>query len=179
MNSLVEKARDLAQWAHLEQRRKYTGEPYFNHCEGVALQLGLAGMPSWVIAAGYLHDVIEDCGITADDLRWEFRDADDAEAMVRLVLEVTDVSKPSDGNRAVRKAKDREHLARSSREGASIKCADLVDNTRSIVRHDRSFAKVYLREKRALLPVLLHAQPTLYVAAESELIKAEEELRAA
>lgn len=76
-----------------------------------------------------------------------------------------DVSRPKDGNRAVRKAKDRAHLARASAEGKSIKLADLVSNTRSIVAHDPNFSVVYLREKRALLPFLTEGDAGLFALA--------------
>ena len=49
------------------------------------------------------------------------------DAITDLVLEVTDVSRPSDGKRAARKEEDREHLARSSAGGATIKLGDLID----------------------------------------------------
>ena len=43
----------------------------------------------------------------------------------------------------------------------TIKCADLISNTSSIVDHDRVFAKVYLAEKRLTLEVLTAADPRL------------------
>lgn len=89
--------------------------------------------------------------MTADEMRRVFGDA-----VTDLVLEVTDVSRPSDGKRAVRKEKDKEHLAKSSPGGATIKLADLIDNCVSITAHDKGFAPIYLREADALLKVLKH-----------------------
>ena len=77
------------------------------------------------------------------------------------VLEVTDVSRPEDGKRAVRKAKDREHLAKSSPRGATIKLSDLIDNAIGIAENDKGFAPVYPRECEDLLPVLKHGDEQL------------------
>lgn len=93
--------------------------------------------------------------------------------LTRIVWEVTDVSKPEDGNRAARKAKDLEHLRRSTFEGACVKCADLISNTVSIVKYDTNFACIYLPEKRAVLGVLGHALPDLHKEAEATLTDAE------
>jgi (p)ppGpp synthase/HD superfamily hydrolase len=55
-----------------------------------------------------------------------------AKEVVALVEMLTDVSKPEDGNRAVRKEIDRQHTALASPEGKTIKLADLIDNTQSM-----------------------------------------------
>ncbi len=89
-----------------------------------------------------------------------------------LVLEVTDVSRPSDGKRAVRKEKDKEHLAKSSAGGATIKLVDLIDNCVGIAEHDKGFAPVYLREAEALLPVLKHGDERLWERARDTLAAA-------
>jgi (p)ppGpp synthase/HD superfamily hydrolase len=136
--------------------RKYTGEPHIVHPEAVARLVTEAGLPAAAIAAAWLHDVIEDCGVTADEIAAEV-----SLEVAHLVVELTDVSRPQDGIRRVRKALDRDHLAGASSAGQSIKLADLIDNTRSIVRHDPGFAKVYLRKKADLLKVLTKGHPML------------------
>lgn len=78
---------------------------------------------------------------------------------------VTDVSKPSDGNRATRKAIDRRHLSEASSEGKAIKLADTIDNTSDIVQNDPEFAVVYLQEKRLLVPALSDSHSKLYEQA--------------
>jgi hypothetical protein len=102
-----------------------------------------------VIAAAWLHDTVEDTEATLEDIRNEFGDH-----VARLVGELTDVSKPSDGNRAVRKAIDRAHLAGASPEAKSVKLADLIDNC-------RGFCRIYLGEMAALLGVLGDGDPLL------------------
>lgn len=68
---------------------------------------------------------------------------------------------------------DRQRLAESSREVQTIKVADLIDNTPSIVQHDPDFARVYLREKRDLLNVLTLADQDLVDRAWTLLREAE------
>jgi hypothetical protein len=84
---------------------------------------------------------------------------------------LTDVSRPEDGNRAARKAIDLAHTAKASPAAKTIKLADLIDNTRSIVERDPDFAKVYLQEKARLLEVLQEGDPTLMAMAREYLPK--------
>jgi (p)ppGpp synthase/HD superfamily hydrolase len=114
---------------------------------------------------------VEDTDVTAEEIRETFGDR-----VATLVLEVTDVSRPENGNREARKALDREHIARSSPEGATIKLADLIDNTASIVKYDRDFARVYLDEKEKLLMVLDHGNKELWLRAYQALRAAQQEL---
>jgi hypothetical protein len=63
---------------------------------------------------------------------------------------------------------DRQHSAAAPAAAQTIKVADLISNTRSIVAHDPGFAKVYLEEKRMLLEVLTKADPTLLNKAKEQ-----------
>lgn len=146
---VVAAALRFATKAHRGQPRKYTGRPYIEHPIRVAQLCLDQRLPDAVIAAAFLHDVVEDCGVSILTLACEFG-AD----VAQLVSEVTDVSRPEDGNRDARKAKDRAHYASASPHGMSIKLADLIDNTHDIVPHDPEFARLYLAEKRLLLPLL-------------------------
>lgn len=150
----------FAYQAHEGQRRKYTGDPYITHPIAVASMVKEAGLPPTVIAAALLHDVVEDT-----DERIETIEAIFGPAVANLVAEVTDVSKPEDGNRQKRKQIDQNHLAMASYEGQSIKCADLIHNTQSIVRYAPEFARVYLKEKGRLLNVLVDGNTDLYELA--------------
>lgn len=158
MSDLVGRARAFAIAAHsaIGQVRKYTHEPYWKHSEAVATWVAEATGDEKAIAAAWLHDVIEDTQVTADLIFGEF-----GREVGRLVLEVTDISRPEDGNRKARKALDRAHLAKASPLGQTIKAADSIENANSIVKHDPDFARVYMREKRALLELLTDADPGL------------------
>jgi hypothetical protein len=114
-----------------------------------------------MIAAAWLHDTVEDTPATFGDLERTF-----GTTVRDLVADLTDISKPSDGNRAVRKAIDRSHTARASVRAKTVKLADLIDNCRDICGHDARFARVYLGEAAALLEVLADGDARLYRRAQ-------------
>lgn len=157
MSNLIYRAKNFAEWVHAEQVRKYTGEPYANHLREVAGYCAEVGCRDEVVAAAWLHDCVEDQNVTDAELRERFGDD-----VARLVGEVTDQSRPEDGNREARKRIDREHNGRASPEGKTIKLADLISNTKSIAVRDPHFAVTYLREKRLLMPLLTEGNPTLW-----------------
>jgi len=163
-NELVAHAADYAKIIHASQSRKYTGEPYFVHLVEVGVTLKWAGCDPEVVAAGFLHDSIEDQGQTVVGLEQRF-----GARVARLVDEVSDVSKPSDGNRAFRKKLDALHLSHASPDGMSIKLADLISNSRSITQHDPNFARVYLHEKNNLLPLLKRGNTVLWELAAEQI----------
>ncbi len=68
---LIEHAYERARTAHEGQQRN-SGEPYITHCLAVAQILADMGMDSTTIAAGLLHDVVEDTGVTREDIEEEF-----------------------------------------------------------------------------------------------------------
>ncbi len=155
-------AYEFAELAHAGQVRKYTGDPYITHPVSVANTLVLFGITDAdTLCAALLHDTVEDTGTSLEDIKLIF-----GAEVAQLVSELTDISKPSDGNRAKRKAIDREHTARASAKAKTIKLADLIDNTRCIVANDPDFARVYLVEKLALLEVLLEGDAGLWLQAD-------------
>lgn len=172
---IVRAAYELGAELHAQQVRKYTGEPYFRHCVEVAeLVCKAPGVRPEVIAAALLHDTLEDTDVGEAGLR--SRLGLNGARVVSLVKQVTDVSRPHDGNRAVRKAKDLAHLKRATPWGQTIKYADMISNTRSIAEHDRGFARVYLPEKRAILEALVSGDRGLRRQAMDVLRKAEGDL---
>ena len=71
-----------------------------------------------------------------------------------------------EGNRATRKRLSRERLGSAPGWVQTIKCADLISNTASIVQFDPPFARVYLEEKHLLLKVMTQADPRLWDIAD-------------
>lgn len=69
--SLIERAYVKAERAHEGQYRK-SGEPYFTHCLAVAQILADMKLDAEAIAAGLMHDIVEDTNVTLDELRSEF-----------------------------------------------------------------------------------------------------------
>lgn len=80
---LIERAYRFATKAHRRQKRA-SGEPYINHCLAVAIILAEMHVPSEIVAAGLLHDTVEDTKVKLADLSKEF-----GEEIARLVDGVT------------------------------------------------------------------------------------------
>ena len=152
----ISKAKRFCAIAHGSQKRKYTDMPYWVHPFAVAELVSMVTDNEDIIIAAYLHDTLEDTSVIYDDLVEFF-----GHTVAQLVYEVSDVSRPEDGNRKVRKDLDRQHLAKASPEGQTIKLADLIDNSHSITRYDPNFAIVYMKEKARLLEVLTKGDKTL------------------
>jgi (p)ppGpp synthase/HD superfamily hydrolase len=155
----LDKILEIAARAHDGQLRKYTGEHYILHPIAVAELVAERGGSPEMQAAALLHDVLEDTLVTHAELRAKLHQADSsmAETVLALVVELTDVyTKESFPhlNRKERKELEAQRLARCSAEARAIKRADMEDNTSSIVDHDPSFAKTYLKEKARLLELI-------------------------
>jgi len=175
--SLAEKAEIFATAAHaaVKQVRKYTGAPYIVHPQEVVELLKNHSSGPIIeeqIASGWLHDVCEDCNITLELIREVFGDL-----VAELVSALTDVSKSEDGNRKIRKNIDLDHTAHANPLAKSVKLADLISNSKSIVEHDKDFARVYLHEKERLLEVLGDGDPGLLAEAHRVLKQLREKLR--
>ena len=146
--------------AAVGQRRKYTDQPYIVHPIRVAGIVDKFGGTDEMIMAAYLHDVVEDTGVSIEDILDMFG------SVVAVIVDgLTDVSKPEDGNRAVRKAMDRQHSADATWAAQFVKCADIIDNAGDIGDHDPSFNVVYRQEMLLLLGVLDEVKDTLIYQA--------------
>ena len=171
---MVEHARVFATAAHcaIGQRRKYLETPYIEHPAAVAA-LVREHCPSRpeLEAAAWLHDVLEDTEVSEMTLR-ELFPAD----VVELVVALSDLEGPEVGNRATRKRISLERLARAGGDAQTVKYADLIHNTGSIVEHDPGFARIYLKEKRALLEAMDQGQDSLKRLAWASLEQAEARL---
>jgi (p)ppGpp synthase/HD superfamily hydrolase len=172
MNSLsdplVVAAAEFARTAHedVNHLRKYTGESYAVHLEAVAGMVAEVTDDPEVVAVAWLHDTLEDTETKADDLNDNF-----GSRVARLVEDLTDVSRPEDGNRKRRKSRDRGHLAHALPAAQTVKLADLIDNARSICAHDREFGQVFLTEMESLLEILSKGDAKLQERARATLVE--------
>lgn len=166
-SSIIRRAYSLARRSHHGQVRRYNGEPYINHPKAVVVLLESYGISDEAtLAAAWLHDVVEDCSVPIASIGNEFGDE-----VMSIVDALSDPPVVSGGlNRAARKAVDRERLSASCAGAQSIKCADMIDNTSSIVQYDPKFAVVYMREIALLLPLLTKSNRSLWDRAD-ELLK--------
>lgn len=85
----------VAEEAHRGQKR-HSGEPYINHCIAVSSILADLKVPPDVIAAGLLHDTVEDTPITLADIRRDFSDA--VKILVDGVTKLTHLPRVSRGD---------------------------------------------------------------------------------
>ena len=139
----------FADYAHKDQLRRYTGEPYIQHPITVARAVaGVFPYPT-AVSAALLHDTIEDTPVTFEDIAHPALGL--GFPVANLVRDLTDVSRNEDGNREARKTIDLAHTAASAPEAKLVKLADLNNNSLSIVANDLDFAPLYLKEKRRLV----------------------------
>jgi GTP pyrophosphokinase len=118
---LVQRAYRLAEKAHEGQKRA-SGEAYIQHCLSVAAILCEFHMPASVIAAGLLHDVVEDTAIPLEDLRHDF--GDEVTKLVGGVTKLTQLPRVSRG----------EHSEEAKNETPSTE-ASLAENEQAAARN--------------------------------------------
>lgn len=158
--TILNKIRDFADKAHGKQLRKYSPDRYIVHPVRVMEILKEYTSDIPVLAAALLHDVLEDTPVTEEDIHKflsTLMSGSEAERTIKLVVELTDVYVYEDypqWNRGKRKAMEQERMARTSSLAQTIKYADILDNCKEIVEHDRHFARVFLAECKKLLDVM-------------------------
>lgn len=141
--------------AHKGQKRKYTGEDYIVHPMAVSRMVSLYGGSLIQQAGALLHDVVEDTQYTLADINANF-----GHEVATMVKWLTDTSKPSDGNRAVRKEIDRKRLAEAPAEAQFVKLADLIDNSKTIFVFDKGFAPLFKKEMGLLVDSMTKVEGT-------------------
>jgi guanosine-3',5'-bis(diphosphate) 3'-pyrophosphohydrolase len=97
---LIERAYKVAKRAHQGQKRA-SGEPYIQHCLAVASILAEFGAPIPAVAAGLLHDTVEDSNVSLKSLKRDF-----GEEIASLVDGVTKLTQLPRVSRRSRDAKD-------------------------------------------------------------------------
>jgi GTP diphosphokinase / guanosine-3',5'-bis(diphosphate) 3'-diphosphatase len=126
---LIERAYRFSWNAHKDQTRK-SGEPFLAHPVSVALILSEQQLDSVTIAAGLLHDVLEDTPITRETLKKEFGDE-----ILLLVDGVTKIQKFQMKSRQERQAESYRKMLLSMAEDIRviiIKFADRLHNLRTL-----------------------------------------------
>lgn len=116
-------ALDFAAERHDGQRRDTDGAPFILHPLEVAQLLRGRDYPDEVIAAGVLHDLIEDTDVRSGDLRERFGDT-----VADMVVSVSEP--PGGGTYAERKARLRDRVAEASADAVAVFAADKVAKAR-------------------------------------------------
>jgi (p)ppGpp synthase/HD superfamily hydrolase len=140
---LLKRALDWATYWHRDQKRKYPNAavPYASHVAGVAAILSRHGFAEEVVAAGGLHDVMEDCGIGYDELAQRF-----GARVADLVRHVSEEDKTLPWEE--RKARYLEHFGHKPWEAQAITLADKIDNFQSILVCARDWGDPWAMFKR-------------------------------
>lgn len=171
---LVVRADEFATAAHasIGQLQPYTGRPYCAHTRAVAELLVRYVDDPALVAAGHLHDVMEDVKVPRTVLEDLF-----GTDVVELVEQVTTPAAPQATNRRGKAQAEALRFAAVSSRARTLKSADVDINVSSIVERAPSFARVYVPEKRLLLQSLRGAHPGLLARVELTIATAESELR--
>ena len=158
----------LAITAHGSQRRKYTGEPYVFHPIGVSKIVESVYHTPEMVAAALLHDVVEDTWVTLAQIEEQF-----GPVVAEYVHYSSEISSKADGNRAFRKKMDADHYALGPSASQTIKVADLIHNSETIIKYDQKFFHgAFKHEKKYMLDVLKKADPALVLKARTILEEA-------
>jgi len=142
---LTYRAMIYAENIHRNQKRKYTNAPYFVHLSEVAGLVAAIYPDPVPVSIAWLHDSMEDCGITHETLVKNFNK--------EIADGVQWLSDLEEGNRHERKILSRERLSKAPHWIQDIKICDVISNTSSIMQFDPKFAVTYLEEKRLMLEV--------------------------
>lgn len=118
-------ARAFAEAAHAGQLRKGAAqEPYFVHLEEVAALVAAFGGDAVAVAAAWLHDTVEDCGVTPADLAARF-----GAEIAAVVAELTDdKALPKDERKRLQQV----HAPHKSPRAALVKICDKLSNIRAL-----------------------------------------------
>ncbi len=158
LDSRQEKLLEFVISEHGEQKRKYTGEPYWHHVYSVANIVYGFVKECPVVEIALCHDLLEDTKCSGswlyDNLyKFGYVGSECLEILNR-VNDLTDYytkERFPELNRRQRKEKEAFRLGALPEISQSVKYADLIDNTSSIVEHDPNFAEIYLKEKLEIL----------------------------
>lgn len=155
--SMILRAAALAREAHEGQLRKYTKRPYIEHPARVAGKVAiLPGATDSMVAAAFLHDVLEDTEIDHGRIV-----AVVGPIVADLVTWLTNPSKDMRAPRQERKSIDREHLAMAPQEVKVIKLIDRIDNLLEMGEPPAGFKILYAEESIQLATVIGNAHPAL------------------
>jgi (p)ppGpp synthase/HD superfamily hydrolase len=125
--NVVEKALQAASIAHQNQYRKNTDIPYITHPVAVGMMLMKEGYNAEMIAAGILHDTVEDTEVTLNDIERDF-----GPIIARIVEGCSEPNKSLPWKE--RKEHTIEFLRTAPEEIRVVACADKLHNIRSIIQ---------------------------------------------
>ncbi len=161
----LRKAYDLAIEAHFKQKR-YSGEPYFEHCLSVVEILADLRMDQATLIAGFLHDTVEDTEVTLEHIKEEF-----GETVALLVDGVTKISGLKFQSKVARQAETFRKMLLSMAQDIRviiIKFADRLHNMRTLEHVPEHKRERIAIETRDVYAPLAHRLGIARIKAELE-----------
>ncbi len=139
INETIEVAKAFANLLHVDAGQTYDKLPYITHCQSVVdVLLHFNETDKSILAAAYLHDVVEDCGVSLVTIEDIF-----GPKIAKLVYAVTD--EPG-ANRKERKEKTYKKIL-TVEDAVKIKLADRIANlTHSVNSGNERMFRMYLKE---------------------------------
>lgn len=127
--TLIEKAYNIADKMH-EGQKRLSGEPYIIHPMNVASVLDELGLDERAIAAGLLHDVVEDTSYSKEDMAREF--GEDIAALVEGVTKISEIKSQSKETEAAENIRKMLLATIKDVRVMLIKLADKTHNVRTL-----------------------------------------------
>ena len=161
---MISTAWKVALLLHQGQKRKYTEEPFVNHPIRVTMRVMMRQHATDIMAAtAMLHDTIEDCGATPEELQIRLNSfGRSSYTVAKQVLALTNPSKAHpDLKRAERTAMDRKHMSEQSSEVKILRMYDRIDNLNDMKGAPADFAALYGEESLKLAEVIGDADEKL------------------
>jgi hypothetical protein len=151
VSDLVKAAKLFANGSHqrITAHRNPALQSFEMHLKSVAQIVSSVSHDEETIAAAWLHDIVEDTGVTIGDVERMF-----GSKVAGLVGELALVSQPTRGNRAARFALEKEQFANASAAAKTVKLADLIDTSRDLCKNDPASLSGYAAEANELAHVL-------------------------
>ncbi len=162
---LIEKAYSVAEAMHEGQQRK-SGEPYIIHPTEVAILLAGLEADGATVAAGLLHDVLEDCHITSEELLTQFNPE-----VHRLVEGVTKLGKISFSSKEERQAENFRRMFLAMGKDIRVillKLCDRLHNMRTLSHMKEDKQRDIARETLEIFAPLAHRLGLGKIKAELE-----------
>ena len=148
-NDLVKSATQFAKLAHKGQQRKYSSEPYITHPLAVAKLVNEYTDDPEVISAAILHDVVEDCDITLEQIESMF-----GSRVAKIVAGVTKITDGMDIQSSRKKHINNRHYASQCADCQLVKAMDSLHNLSQLHQADDAFRERFVREKKSLASML-------------------------
>ncbi|GAP06735.1 (p)ppGpp synthetase, RelA/SpoT family [Anaerolinea thermolimosa] len=150
---LIQRAYQFAESAH-EGQKRLSGEPYITHCLAVASILADLRVPPVIIAAGLLHDTVEDTKVTLEDIRSEF--GDEIARLVDGVTKLSNLPRVSRGDQLYTEQKEGEPAEPEAAD------TDFADDTRRKQLAQETLRKTFLAMGEDIRVVLIKLADRLH-----------------